>query len=248
MNLITVGQAGLEGLGFTLVSLIFSLSLGFLIGKILRSDTETSILITVGTAICGGSAIAAMAPVIRAKPHSITVALGTVFILNAIALLVFPILGHHFGLSQHQFGVWSALAIHDTSSVVGAGLQYGAEALQVGTTIKLARALWIVPLTLGFSWTYKDQISQQGMKPKRPWFILGFVGMAGVMTWIPVLQPAGQGIEWVARRGLVLTLFCIGAGLSRQTLKQVGWRPFLQGFTLWILVLITVLVFVKSQA
>ena len=248
MNLMIVVEAGLKGLGFTCVSLILTLSLGFLLGRILRSDAETSILITVGTAICGGSAIAAIAPVIRAKPHSVTVALGTVFILNAFALFAFPILGHHWGLSQHQFGVWSALAIHDTSSVVGAGLQYGAEALQVATTMKLVRALWIVPLTLAFSFVKKSHDSEGLGRPKRPWFILGFVIMAGVMTWIPVLQPAGPWIEWVARKGLVLSLFFIGAGLSRETLRQVGLRPFLQGFTLWILVLITVLVFVKSHA
>ncbi len=245
MNLIAVGQAGLAGLGYTVVSISLTLGFGLLLGRLFGSDPETSILISVGTAICGGSAIAAVGPVIRAKSHSMTVALGTVFILNAIALIAFPPIGHFFELSQHQFGIWSALAIHDTSSVVGAGLQYGAEALQVGTTVKLARALWIVPLTIGFGFLQKKNKNAAAASPRRPWFILGFLLMAALMTWVPDLQPAGHWIELAARKGLVLTLFLIGANLSRATLKQVGFRPFLQGFVLWVLVLVSTLLFVK---
>jgi len=245
MNLITVGRAGLAGLGYTVVSITLTLILGILLGRALKTERETSLLISVGTAICGGSAIAAIAPVIKAKSHSMTVALGTVFMLNAVALIVFPVIGHYFELTQHQFGVWSALAIHDTSSVVGAGLQYGAEALEVGTTVKLARALWIVPLTIGFGFINKHSDSSDGAKAKRPWFIIGFLLMAALVTWLPELKAAGQWVELVARRGLVLTLFLIGANLSRATLKQVGVKPFFQGFGLWVIVLVTTLFFVK---
>ena len=245
MNLVTVGQAGLSGLGYTVVSISVTLLLGLFLGKLLGSDRETSILISVGTAICGGSAIAAIGPVIRAKSHSMTVALGTVFILNAIALITFPAIGHCFSLSQHQFGIWSALAIHDTSSVVGAGLQFGAEALQIGTTVKLARALWIVPLTVGFGFVQNKSQSGESGRASKPWFILGFVIMAATVTWIPELQTTGHWVELGARRGLVLTLFFIGANLSRETIRQVGARPFVQGFSLWIVVLLATLAFVK---
>jgi len=245
MNLVTVGQAGLAGLGYTVVSISLTLLVGVFLGRVLDSEKETSLLISVGTAICGGSAIAAIAPVLRAKSHSIAVALGTVFILNAVALILFPAVGHFFALTQHQFGVWSALAIHDTSSVVGAGLQYGAEALQVGTTVKLARALWIVPLTFAFGFFQKNSHEGSKSKPKKPWFILGFLVMAASVTWIPQLQAAGHWVEWTARRGLVLTLFLIGSNLSRETLQQVGVRPFLQGFLLWVAVLVSTLAFVK---
>jgi uncharacterized integral membrane protein (TIGR00698 family) len=258
MNLVTVAQAGMAGLGYTAVSIILTLGLGLALGRWLKSERETSILISVGTAICGGSAIAAVAPVIRAKPQVMTVALGTVFILNAVALLLFPVIGHAMGLSQNQFGIWSALAIHDTSSVVGAGLKYGVEALRVGTTVKLARALWIVPLTFAFAFVQNaeaknDAISQDKTsfsRVKKPWFILGFVLMAGIATWLPVML-SGAGtvailVEALARKGLVLTLFFIGANLSLATLKEVGLRPFLQGLTLWLSVLVVTLLFVKT--
>jgi uncharacterized integral membrane protein (TIGR00698 family) len=244
MNLETVARAGLSGLGYTVVSISAVLVVGIFLGKLLGSEKETSLLITVGTAICGGSAIAAVAPVIRAKSHSITVALATVFILNALALLIFPWIGHALELTQNQFGVWSALAIHDTSSVVGAGLEYGAEALRVGTTIKLARALWIVPLTFGFGLLQPKDGA--GASAKRPWFILGFVVMAALVTWIPALQEPGHWLELIARHGLVLALFFIGANLSRATLRQVGFWPLLQGFSLWVIVLVSSLVFAKT--
>ena len=249
MNLIAVGQAGLSGLGMTLVSISVTLALGLVLGRLLRADRETSLLIAVGTAICGGSAIAAIAPVIRAKPQSIAVALGAVFMLNATALFLFPTVGHIFNLGQVEFGTWSALAIHDTSSVVGAGLQYGAEALQAGVTIKLARALWIVPLTLVFGYFYRQQeAGQTAAKPKKPWFILGFLGMAALVTWVPDLQPYGHMIERVARKGLVVTLFLIGANLTLDTLRAVGMRPLLQGVILWIIVSVTTLMVVPHLA
>ena len=178
-------------------------------------------LVTVGTAICGGSAIAAVAPVIRAKNHDVSVALATVFFLNAVALFIFPPIGHHFGLGQRQFGVWSALAIHDTSSVVGAAMQYGARALEIATTIKLTRALWIVPVTLiiGMLWNRGTEAKGKG-KAKRPWFILGFLAAAAIVTLIPVLKPAGHDVFVGAQRSLVVTLFLIGSGLSREALQR----------------------------
>ena len=236
MNLEIVSKVGMSGFGYTVISITLTLLLGVFIGKLVKSDSDTSVLISVGTAICGGSAIAALAPVLKAKPHAISVALGTVFLLNALALIIFPGIGHFFSLSQHQFGLWSALAIHDTSSVVGAGLQYGAEALQTGTTVKLARALWIVPLTIGFGYFHKNKEDKPEAKTKKPWFILCFLCMAGIVTWLPAMQEIGHGIEAIARKTLVLTLFLIGANLTLATLKSVGFRPFLQGFLLWILV------------
>ena len=245
MNLEKVAQAGISGLGFTLASILLTLALGLFLGQIFGTESDASILISVGTAICGGSAIAAIAPVIKAKSHSMAVALGTVFMLNAVALVIFPIIGRYFELSQSQFGYWSALAIHDTSSVIGAGLQYGAEALQIGTTVKLARALWIVPLTLAFGYLSKGKKDESGAKAKKPWFILGFLAMAAVVTWIPQLQSAGHIVELVAQKGLVLTLFFIGSNLSRETMKQVGIKPFLQGFTLWVVVSISTLTIIR---
>lgn len=245
MNLITVGQAGLSGLGFTVMGISLTLLLGIGLGKFLKTDLDTSILTSVGTAICGGSAIAAVAPVIKAKSQSITVALGIVFLLNALALIIFPTIGHYFELSQKQFGLWSALAIHDTSSVVGASLQYGAEALQIATTVKLARALWIVPLTLCLSFFYRKKNSGEEGKIKKPWFILGFLAMAAIVTWIPQLQSLGHNIEFFARKGLILTLFLIGANLTRTTIKAVGMRPFIQGLVLWLIVSVTSLAVIK---
>lgn len=236
MNLMAVSKAGLSGLGITALSITATLAAGIAIGRLVRADRETSLLIAVGTAICGGSAIAAIAPIIRAKSHSITVALGTVFLLNAAALLLFPVIGHYFDLGQEQFGFWSALAIHDTSSVVGAGLQYGPGALHTGVTVKLARALWIVPLTIGFGFFYRDEAAGHGGKAKKPWFILGFLLMAAFFTWLPQFHDLGSVIEGIARKCLVATLFLIGANLNAATLREVGWRPILQGMILWILV------------
>ena len=245
MNLITVGHAGLTGFAITFVSISLTLLLCLGIGRLVKSDKKTSILISVGTAICGGSAIAAVAPVLKAKPHNISVALGTVFILNAVALFLFPTVGHYFDLTQQQFGLWSALAIHDTSSVVGTSLQYGPEALQEAVTVKLARALWIVPLTLGFGFWYRGEKTADTRAAKRPWFILGFIIMAALVTWIPELQTIGHTIEAIARRCLVVTLYLIGVNLTLETLKSVGVRPFLQGIASWLIVSITALCAVK---
>ncbi|HTY55106.1 MAG TPA: putative sulfate exporter family transporter [Candidatus Binataceae bacterium] len=235
MNLVEVGRAGLHGFFYTVAGITLTITIGLGLGRFLRTARDTSLLVTVGTAICGGSAIAAVAPAIRAKSHEVSVALATVFFLNAIALLIFPSIGHHFGLNQAQFGVWSALAIHDTSSVVGASMQYGARALEIATTIKLTRALWIVPVTLAIAMARnRGQSEQSSGKAKRPWFIVGFIAMAALVTWIPSLKPIGHTVFLGAQRSLVITLFLIGSGLSRSALRMVGQRPLIQGFVLWI--------------
>jgi uncharacterized integral membrane protein (TIGR00698 family) len=235
MNLHAVAEAGFKGLGYTLISIVCVLALGRALGRLFRSDNEVSWLISAGTAICGGSAIAALAPVLGAKDHSVSVSLAVVFLLNACALFLFPVIGHHFGLSQHQFGLWSALAIHDTSSVVGAGMHYGAEALQVGTSVKLARALWIVPLVFAVQ-AWERRSASVTVKPRYPWFILGFLALAALVTFIPALGPAGQAVEEVSRRVLVATLCLIGAGINRESLRHVGTGPLLQGLVLWLCV------------
>jgi uncharacterized integral membrane protein (TIGR00698 family) len=237
MNLGVIGRVGLSGIGYTVAGILSAVALGTLIGRALKTAKDTSLLITLGTAICGGSAIAAIAPVIRAKHHEVSVALGTVFLLNAVGLFTFPWIGHHLDLTQTQFGLWSALAIHDTSSVVGATLQYGAQALEVGTTVKLARALWIVPVAMivGIIRSRQNPGATGPVKGKRPWFIVGFIVAAAVVTWIPALQPLGHQIESIAKRMMVLTLFLIGTSLTRETIKSVGIKPFVQGVILWIL-------------
>lgn len=236
MNLIEVGHAGVHGFFYTVIGISLTMTVGLALGRFLKTERDTSLLVTVGTAICGGSAIAAIAPAIRAKSHEVSVALATVFFLNAVALFIFPWIGHHFSLSQSQFGVWSALAIHDTSSVVGAAMQYGARALEIATTIKLTRALWIVPVTLGVGlvWNRGNPDAPAG-KARRPWFILGFLAAAALVTWIPALKPVGHIVFAGAQRSLVVTLFLIGSGLSRTALQMVGRRPLIQGFLLWVL-------------
>ena len=249
MNLMTVARAGLHGLGYTAVSLVLVMGLGLGLARLLRVDRDAGLLIAVGTAICGGSAIAAVAPVIRAKDHQISVALATVFLLNAVALVVFPPIGHLAHLGQTPFGLWAALAIHDTSSVVGAGLAYGTRALEVATTVKLARALWIVPVTLGIGLVLarKSETPTADAPPvKKPWFIAGFLAMAALVTWVPALHGAGHWVAYAAHRALVLTLFLIGAGLSREALRTVGVRPFLQGLLLWLIVATLGLAAVKT--
>ena len=238
MNLRAVAKAGLHGLGYTALSLMLVLALGWWLARWLKVERDAGLLISVGTAICGGSAIAAVAPVLRAKEHEISVALATVFLLNAVALVIFPPIGHAAGLGQEAFGLWSALAIHDTSSVVGAGLVYGPRALEVATTVKLARALWIVPLTLGIGWLVarRGVTSVDAPPVKKPWFIAGFLVMAALVTFVPALHAPGQLVAAAARRVLVLTLFLIGASLSREALRSVGLRPFLQGLLLWLIV------------
>lgn len=238
MNLRTVAVVGLHGFGYTMVGITVTLVVGLLLGRWLKVHQDTSTLVSVGTAICGGSAIAAVAPVIHADDEDTSLALATVFLLNAVALLIFPAIGHLAHLSEHAFGLWAALAIHDTSSVVGAAAAYGNDALVVATTTKLARALWIVPVTLGVGfWLAKGgTTARTRAKGKRPWFILGFIVAAALVTFLPALKPAGLLIAGLAKRSLVLTLFLLGLGLSRENLAKVGPRPLIQGLLLWILV------------
>lgn len=236
MDLSVVLRVGAAGVGQTLLGLTVTLGLAMLLARLLRTEPSTSLLIGVGTAICGGSAIAAAGPAIGAKSHQTSVALAVVFLLNAVALVVFPAVGRLSELSPAQFGLWSALAIHDTSSVVGASMQFGAESLAVGTTVKLARALWIIPLTLVLARFWKRETEGTGEKPKRPWFILGFVVVAALVTWVPWLQPAGKLVAAGSRQVLVATLFLVGAGVSREALRQVGARPIVLGVVLWVIV------------
>src|SRR6266850_1474973 len=217
---------------------------GFLVGtalaRLLQVRGNTSFLITTGTAICGGSAIAAIGPIVQANEEEMAVSLGTIFILNSIALLIFPPIGNVLHLSQSQFGLWAALAIHDTSSVVGAATKYGAQALIVGTTVKLARALWIVPLAL-----LTAAVKQNRAQIQFPWFILFFVLAALPNTYLPAQHSATRTFFTLGRFGLTATLFLIGTGISRRTLKEVGWRPLLQGVLLWVAVGLTSLYFVR---
>jgi len=238
MNLRTVAVVGLQGFGYTFAGISCTLLLGTAITRLLAVRRPTGILVSVGTAICGGSAIAAAAPVIGAGDEDTSAALGIVFLLNATALLIFPPIGHLLRLSQHSFGLWAALAIHDTSSVVGASATYGRQALEVATTTKLARALWIVPVTLllGTLIARQRHAAAVKAKAKRPWFILGFVVAAAVVTYIPALGPAGHLVAATAQRTLVLTLFLLGLGLSPEAVARVGARPFVLGVALWLIV------------
>ena len=234
MNLQASLASGKEGMLFTIISVIGTLLIGMFIGcKVLKLNRNTSYLISSGTAICGGSAIAAVGPIIKAKDTDMSMALATVFILNAIGLFLFPILGHWLGLSQQEFGTWAAIAIHDTSSVVGAGAAYGEEALQVATTIKLTRALWIIPLALVTSVIFRSD----GKKISIPWFILFFIVAMLINTYLLADFPQiGKFIAGIARKGLIITMFFIGASLSVDVIKSVGIRPLLQGVLLWIII------------
>jgi uncharacterized integral membrane protein (TIGR00698 family) len=242
MNLHAALASGKEGMEFTILSVVGTMLIGWFIGrKVLKVDRDTSYLISSGTAICGGSAIAAVGPVLRAKDSEMSVALGTIFVLNAIALFAFPVIGHWLGMSQHEFGTWAAIAIHDTSSVVGAGAAYGEEALKVATTIKLTRALWIIPLAFVTSFLFKSK----GQKVSIPWFIFFFILAMVVNTYLLAGAPqVGQIINHIARKGLTITLFFIGASLSRDVLKSVGIKPLVQGVLLWMVISLGTLAYI----
>jgi uncharacterized integral membrane protein (TIGR00698 family) len=236
MNLAQVVHAGKSGFVYTAIGITFAMVLGILLGKVLSVSGKASYLITVGTAICGGSAIASVAPITGASEEEISVSMGTVFLLNSVALLLFPFVGHVLKLDQNQFGLWAALAIHDTSSVVGAAAAYGAQALQVGTTVKLARALWIVPVALLTAAVMARQGSKGKSKVKMPWFILMFCAAAALSTYVPRFHDGFAALSHLGKLGLTATLFLIGTGLSQETLKRVGARPLVQGVVLWIVV------------
>lgn len=231
MNLQQVMHAGRHGFVYTLLSISFAMLAGTLLGLALRVDRTAAFLISTGTAICGGSAIAAVGPVSNATDEEMTVSLATIFVLNSIALLVFPAIGAALGLSQTQFGLWAALAIHDTSSVVGAAAKYGAIALAVGTTVKLARALWIVPMTVATA-----AVRGARAKVQWPWFIALFCLAAVFNTYLSGGAPAYSLFVKLAKIGLTVTLFLIGSGISVATLREVGHRPFVQGIALWLMV------------
>jgi len=235
MNLKEVLHAGASGFMYTAISIAFVLSAGVLLGKMLQVGRTQSQLISFGTAICGGSAIAAMGPILDANEEEMAVSLGTVFVLNSVALLLFPLIGHLMHFTQTQFGLWAALAIHDTSSVVGAGAKYGPTALAVGTTVKLARALWIVPLAIATAMLKKSHA-----KISWPWFILYFCFAAVLATYVPHYVPQSAtvffGLYRLGRAALTVVLFLIGAGITRNTLKEVGARPLIQGVALWVVV------------
>jgi uncharacterized integral membrane protein (TIGR00698 family) len=231
MNLQEVLRAGRSGFVYTALSITAAMLLGLGLGYVLQVARKPSFLISTGTAICGGSAIAAVGPIIGASEEEMAVSLGTVFILNSVALFLFPPIGWALHLSESQFGLWSALAIHDTSSVVGATAKYGVTALAVGTTIKLARALWIVPLSVGAAVVMKSKARIQW-----PWFILFFCIAALLNTLLPQFKAAFAALSCLGKLGLTVTLFLIGASLNRETLKKVGVRPLLQGILLWMMV------------
>jgi uncharacterized integral membrane protein (TIGR00698 family) len=244
MNVTSAVKAGKEGIIFTIVSIIGTLVIGFLLGKFLKIEKKTSYLISAGTAICGGSAIAAVSPVIKAQEKQISVALGTIFILNSIALFLFPAIGYAINLSQTQFGLWSAIAIHDTSSVVGAASKYGTHALEVATTVKLARALWIIPVAFLSTFIFKNK----GSKVKIPYFICLFVLAMIVNTYVPFVNQYSHYLTDFAKAGLTVTLFLIGCGLNRKLLLSVCFRPLIQGVILWILISAAALWAVTSLA
>jgi uncharacterized integral membrane protein (TIGR00698 family) len=241
MDLQQVLHVGRTGFIYTAGSISFAMLLGWGLGRLLAVKQRTSFLITTGTAICGGSAIAAIAPITNASEEEIAVSLGTVFLLNSVALLAFPAIGTTLHLTQTQFGLWAALAIHDTSSVVGATAKFGAVALAVGTTVKLARALWIVPLSVGTAMAKKSNAHIQW-----PWFILLFCLAAVTNTYIHTFQSTYPVLKHLGMIGLTVTLFLIGTGLSKKTLQEVGVRPLLQGILLWIVVAVGSLALIRA--
>ena len=240
MHIDSAIQTGKDGFLLTVISIIGTLSLGYILGKLLKLEKLTAYLITVGTAICGGSAIAAVSPTVKANEKQISVALGTIFVLNAIALFVFPVIGRFLDLSQTQFGLWCAVAIQDTSSVVGAASKYGAEALQVATTVKLTRALWIIPISLLSALAFNTK----GTRIKIPYFIGLFILAIILNSYVPFFQGIGTYVVHISKVGLTLTLFLIGASLSRDVLLSVGYKAILQGLLLWLCLAIPVLLYI----
>jgi uncharacterized integral membrane protein (TIGR00698 family) len=232
MNAAQAFEVGKQGLWLTIFSISITLSIGLAIGRFLKVEKNTSYLISTGTAICGGSAIAAVSSIARSNERQISTALGTVFILNSLALILFPWIGHLLHLSQHQFGVWAAIAIHDTSSVVGAAQKFGAQALQTATTIKLERALWIIPFSVLSVFLFKSE----SKKIKIPWFIFLFVVAILINSFVPAVHPASPFIVALSKTGLKITLFLIGSGLTRELLKSVGFKPLIQGMMLWLFI------------
>lgn len=241
MNIYDAMAVGKEGLIFTVSSIVLTLAFGLLLGKLFHINKKTSVLVSSGTAICGGSAIAAMVPIIDANEEETSVSLGVIFVLNSVALFLFPVIGHLLSMTQEQFGLWSAIAIHDTSSVVGAAHKYGEEALKIATTVKLERALWIIPLSFVTALLYRKG------KVSIPYFIFLYVVAMIINTFIPAVQTVSPAIVMIAKRGLTLTLFLIGAGLSKEALKKIGVKPLLQGIILWAFISILSLLVILNM-
>ncbi len=237
MNFTSVVDAGKTGILFTVLSIFGALGLGFLLGKWLKVAPKIGYLISCGTAICGGSAIAAIAPVIESDEKEMSMSLATVFILNAIALLIFPFIGHYMNLTEWQFGIWSAIAIHDTSSVVGAATTYGGESITIATTIKLARALWIIPLVIFTAIIYRKKTGIKGF----PYFILLFLGASMASTYLSIPSSITEHVVRFSKVGLSITLFLIGASISVKSIKDTGWRPLAMGILLWLILLLVTL-------
>jgi uncharacterized integral membrane protein (TIGR00698 family) len=252
LDFMTVLRVGAQGFLLTLVTISATLAIGLAIGRWLNVERKARTLISVGTAICGGSAIAAVGPVIHASDEEMSVSLGTVFILNAIALFLFPPIGHMLNMSEPSFGLWSALAIHDTSSVVGAAASYGKQALEVGTTVKLTRALWIIPVALFFAYLeqrhHRNDPDAKKAKIQIPWFIGLFVVASLIRSALPSATDLYGAFIMIAKALLSLTLFLIGSGLSRSALKRVGVRPLITGVALWVIVGVTTLIFISAFA
>jgi len=245
INIEQAMEASKDGLFLTIISISIVLVLGYLLGRWLKMNRETSHLISSGTAICGGSAIAAVAPVINASEKDISISLGVVFLLNAVALFIFPSIGHYLELSQYEFGLWSALAVHDTSSVVGTAMVYGNEALKVATTVKLARTVWIIPLALISLVLFRGK----NKRVKLPWFILLFIGTILANSYLPLPTSMTKYVLSASKSILVLTLFLVGAGLSIRKIKAAGWKPMVLGVSLWVMVsfITLVLIIINSK-
>jgi uncharacterized integral membrane protein (TIGR00698 family) len=247
MNLTELAKAGLTGVGFALGTIVGTFALGVALARLLKIDQKLATLISSGTAICGGSAIAAVGSTISASSAHMSVSIGAVFILNAVGLWIFPPLGHFFSLSQHQFGVWSAVAIHDVSSVVGAASKFGDEALQVATAVKLSRTLWIVPIALAAAWFFRNDPAAKGKsKLPVPWFIGLFVLASVVGTYVPLVHEHVGTLTLIARRGMCLALLLVGLGLSRAALASVGVRPLVLAVALWVFISAVSLVVVRA--
>lgn len=233
MSLTQVINTSKTGFIDTAISVVVVMGIGFLLAKILKVESKIGTLISAGTAICGGSAIAAISPVINAKNYQISFSLVVIFILNAIALIIFPIIGHYLNLSQETFGYWAAIAIHDTSSVVGAGATYGSKALEIATTVKLIRALWIIPLSIVIAFVQSDKT---GGKVKIPWFIGLFVVAILVAHYLPQYHDTYTHFNWIGKKGMVIALFLIGSNISISEAKEAGFRSFVLGIMLWIII------------
>lgn len=240
MELFETIKTSKEGFTITLLSIVLTITLGMLLIKLMKVDQKLGHLISSGTAICGGSAIAAVSPVIKADAKTISIALAVVFFLNSIALLIFPSIGHFFEMTQNQFGLWSAIAIHDTSSVVGAALEYGDEALQTATTVKLARTLWIIPLSIFSMFLFKVK----GEKIKVPYFILIFIAVIILNSFMNIPAFISENIVMISKRLLVLTLFLVGTTISFKDLKAIGLKPILFAVILWVSISIFSLVYI----